>query len=472
MKMVGEYFDYFRSSSFLSDMILKIIKVSIDALVQTENFEYLFEVLAKKIDPKIFWEQIETFIISKQIRKIPESTIPEACEFLGYNSAQLLCFNLDYDEEYIDRIVSVSLNHKKPLNQVFIFFALLHESTVPLALTNFLTTAKVSAPNKYRPFWLVKRLLEYGGFPNERFGGIKFQIKRAVYEWFFTSSNLEELFALDSYLASEIIYSSFLDIDLWMIDHNHIKTLSPVVSSDNYETKIMKFIPMNDHSLASTLLKMVAVTCIDKNLQSYLWLVVKALSLSNFSYLMDEIIWVITIIDSLVEFPFEESRYCLHYELLSKYDFEEHITRVLLSFDKDKILILDDLINSIEKKCEINQFYRVRALIEELHNRPWNALNIYLNIKYLSDEFYIFEWIHHQFNKLTSGNYIISPNETLNKSQSDGYLQNFCAEVIDSLDKLIKIDDARTKSVVVRIPNCGHDTLKSLSHFPDLQINY
>jgi hypothetical protein len=95
-----------------------------------------------------------------------------------------------------------------------------------------------------------------------------------------------------------------------------------------------------------------------------------------------------------------------------------------------------------------------------------------LNIKYLSDEFYIFEWIHHQFNKLTSGNYIISPDETLNKSQSDGYLKNFCAEVIDSLDKLIKIDDARTKSVVVRIPNCGHNTLKSLSHFPDLQINY
>lgn len=482
-KLVGDYFNYFQSSNHRDDTINKIIKVSIDALVQTENFDYLFDDLNGKIDKKVFWEQVGIFILSRQIRKVPLSKLSEAADHLPPQTAQFLYFNQDHDEALIDKIVSIS--HRKKLNQTQLWFGLLNESTVSFILTHLLTTAFMSQANKKKPFWLLRRMLQFGGWPNERIQGNLQEFKKATFEWLYTFGNLQELFKLDAYQTSEILFETLLDIDLWSLDEKSLRSLNPMLSSDISEN-IMKFLPINSSSLGGILLTIIGSVCTDEFLQNYLFLCVKAQQLSTFSGLLEEVIWVVQIIEKLVEFPYDEDKYSLSYQKLSRYDFEEQVTRILYRFE-EKLLICEESVKEMERKSEENGFYRIRAFFEELHGRPWNALNIFITQKYLIDNFYVFDWINKQFSNLillwpiekdqhdqVKTNSHKSTDQDV-QQQIDGPindLQCFCNEVIESIDKLILIDNIRTKSVVTRIPYKGLDTLSSLAHFPDLQINY
>lgn len=221
---------------------LKALKNSIDAMIATDNLEFMFTTVRQRFEPIVFWREIESFIEEGAIESIPLNLMPEAAAYLSADVTQHLVYkvpdkDLLTESNRLTGLVDV-LKRRKMWQSLYRIALVMYSSQMSGVLTSMLTDlmcyddstnsllrqcndadkifALSSSPtvmSYMRMFWFLKVIVNWNvGLMLTNFGHMEDIWIKAV-EWLMDPSSIKVLMSVNANMYLETYFDLFLNVD-------------------------------------------------------------------------------------------------------------------------------------------------------------------------------------------------------------------------------------------------------------------
>lgn len=503
--LASAYVDRFLDKSKKADELhAQITRVCIDAMISSDNVEFLFKDLRHKFDEITFWREVDTFIEGGLLKKIPVHSIKDGGLYMQSDSLQHIVYHytlaeLSSNEEQFNLLVS-TLKRRKLWESLYRLGALAPENTIQLVLSTMLAELmsvcnQQPVKDKIAGFHVSHKdksthqseLIDFFEDPKMKcYFRIFWYLHRIV------SGNLSPI--VDNTRNIESVWTKCLE---WMIDPSNLKVMTSAHIGITLETFFDLFMNAEfatSHQVAEHLCSKVqliktklnersAVDAVDNDVQSLLaqatdenpeltrdliclalkatvdilltfadpkykpdvcFLGLKLVSGGTFKNLLQDYNWIEQLIWTKISTPYVGERLLFHFEQLRKVDCEEKILRVLTVYQKSGKF--GEKQDELKAKCLETHFYRVYCHLVEVTENSSKSLREYVRLVDDSNTDYLFNWIKR---KLLNP---INPEEKL----------SFSKEIMQHLGYLIKKSKTKAKEIIVMIPNLGVDSIAKL----------
>ena len=464
------------------DMHSKIIRISIDAMINTGNQMELFTRLRPKIDENSFWNEIEVFIEAGEINKIPLEALKEGGIYLLSESLQHIVYQykleeLTENEDNFNQLVML-LKRRKMWACLYRLGILHPDPTLGLVLSTMLADLmsinkeEISSPMKkkirdvnldsetnvseffenkmnsayFRIFWYLDKIVTWhvnpffdGSTPSE-------DLWIRVIEWLIEPSNLKVLSTVNVSLFLELLFELFLNVEF---------TANPSVA-ECLKRKVSQFkeaIQEEESYLSEDNQSSYVFRACLQILYKFMdpeygvdvaFLALKLITLSVFAGILGEHSTIKQTVMTLISRPFVGDRLWFHYEPICKDDLEEQLIRLISSW-KNTTLTGEDS-QAVEELTKQNEYFRVMCHMIEVRAGPIEALNSYIKFVNYGSSTYLFNWIKRKLQEI----------------RPESLRIEFSKELIHHLDALIAKNKSKAKEVIVMIPNVGIEAIESL----------
>ena len=503
--LANSYVDRFLDKSKKADELhAQITRVCIDAMISSDNVEFLFKELRHKFDEITFWRETDTFIDAGLLKKIPVHSIKDGGLYMQSDSLQHIVYHytlsdLSADEEQFNLLVS-TLKRRKLWESLYRLGLLSPESTLHLVLSTMMAelmsvcnqpqvkdkisqfhySAKEPAKHQkeldeyfddlkmksyFRIFWYLHRIVSGNLNPMvDTTGQIETLWTRCL-EWMIDPSNLKVLTSAHIGITLETYFDLFMNAEFatshQVAQHlcgkvqlikNKLSEKSPLGPVDSDVASLLRESGDENPELTRDLICMALKATVDilmtfadpKYKPDISFLGLKLVSGGTFKSLMQDYAWIEQLIWTKISTPYVGERLLFHFEQLRKVDCEEKILRVLIVYQKSPRF--KDKQDELKAKCLETQFCRVYCQLVEVTENSSKSLREYVKLVQDSNSDYLFNWIKRKLQ---------------NPINSEEKLA-FSKEIMQHLGYLIKKSKNKAKEIIVMIPNLGVDSISKL----------
>ena len=267
VEMTRKYIDTFakvdpstRLGASAGDHLLaSIVAVSIEAMFETDNMEAIFSVIRSKVDQKVFWNEVEKFILNGKIKQVPHFGLLLGSMHLSKKALNLLLLQipvegLQDEAEYFAQILSlikrkrlwlpfirISLSLPGQVLKVFLSSLMLDMMTLPQEVISYETKnlstetelahildecsfhSEADISKILKVYWFLWKIANWKAVSCF----VEPQMKPLVWEnllsWLFEDENSDNLAKACSQLYFEILFDLFMNHEIMVMGDQRLK---------------------------------------------------------------------------------------------------------------------------------------------------------------------------------------------------------------------------------------------------------
>ena len=222
----------------------KILRVSMDALIGTENEDFLFESLRMKFDEIVFWQVIQGFVEAGMISKVPVKALKDGAMFLQKEELEWVLQNLvraDLEENEDEAHVLMQIVKKRKLwpslyrlgliwpqeNLGIVLGTMMAELMFSQEEVNLIFEKLTAAPQEERKgilvdpklgeyirvFWFLKSIVNWQMVGIEEYRKDMEVVWLKVVGWMMDPSNIKVLSSTNINAYLEVYFDLFLNVE-------------------------------------------------------------------------------------------------------------------------------------------------------------------------------------------------------------------------------------------------------------------